>query len=147
MKRPQVDFIIPSIENEAEGMILHFTSVEEIDSVIASLEEARSELEHMVEMRRQKIREKRFRRKIRKHEDKIRSSFEKILEDEAVQGKIELPHGVNVEINTETGKAKIKNVDFGDGEWSIVVDLHNEDVVDMLKKVRGWTNDMRKGHK
>lgn len=143
MKRPQVDFVITSIENEDEGMVLHFTSVEEIDSVISSLEEARAGLEHQIEMYRQKKREKRFRRKIRKHEDKIRSSFEKILEDEAVQGKIELPHGVNVEINTETGKAKIKDVDFGDGEWSIVVDLHNEDVVEMLKKVRGWKNEKR----
>lgn len=52
MKRPQVDFIIPSVENEDEGMVLHFTSVEEIDSVIESLEEARARLEHQIEMYR-----------------------------------------------------------------------------------------------
>lgn len=121
-----------------------FTSVEEIDSVIESLEEARAVLEHQIEMYRQKRREKRFRRKITKQKEKNRSAFECILKNEANQGKIELTHGVNIEINTETGKAKIKNVKCGDGEWSYVVDLHNEDVIEMIKKVRGWSNEMRK---
>ena len=66
MKRPQIDFIIPSIENEDKGMVLHFTSVEEIDSVIESLEEARAEFEHLIEMKRIKNREKKLRRKVRR---------------------------------------------------------------------------------
>lgn len=66
MKRPQVDFIIPSMENEAEGMILHFDSVEDIDSVIESLQEARAELEHLIEMKRIRNHNKRVRRNLRK---------------------------------------------------------------------------------
>lgn len=96
MKRPQVDFVITSIENEDEGMVFHFTSVEEIDSVIASLEEARSELEHMIEMYRQKRREKKKRAKAMKGdgwtlmEDKIKEirksleEFDKLSDDEKI---------------------------------------------------------------
>lgn len=73
MKRPQVDFIIPSIENEDEGMVLHFTSVEEIDSVIDGLNEARAELEHLIEMKRIKNHNKRVRRNLRK---KFGSNFD-----------------------------------------------------------------------
>lgn len=96
MKRPQVDFIIPSIENEDEGMVLHFTSVEEIDSVIESLEEARAGLEHQIEMYRQKRREKRKRAKAMKRngctsiDDKIKEirnsleEFDKLSDDEKI---------------------------------------------------------------
>lgn len=69
--KPQVDFFIPSYENEDEGMVLHFTSVDEIDSVIESLNEARAELEHQIEMKRIKNREKRKRRKERIDLDKL----------------------------------------------------------------------------
>lgn len=94
MKRPQIDFIIPSIENEDEGMVLHFTSVEEIDSVIESLEEARAGLEHQIEMYRQKRREKKKRAKAMKRNEstsiddkEIRKSFEefdKLSDDEKI---------------------------------------------------------------
>lgn len=73
MKRPQVDFIIPSIENEDEGLVLHFTSVEDMDSVIERLKEARDELEHLIEMKRIRIHNKRVRRNLRK---KFGSDFE-----------------------------------------------------------------------
>lgn len=92
MKRPQVDFIIPSIENEDEGMVLHFTSVEEIDSIIESLEEARAGLEHQIEMYRQKRREKKKRAKAMKRngcnsiDDKIKEieKFDKLSDDEKI---------------------------------------------------------------
>lgn len=69
--KPQVDFFIPSYENEDEGMVLHFTSVDEIDSVIESLNEARAELEHQIEMKRIKNKERRKRRKERIELDKL----------------------------------------------------------------------------
>lgn len=68
--KPQVDFFIPSYENEDEGMVLHFTSVNEIDSVIESLNEARAELKHQIEMKRIKNKERRKRRKERIELDK-----------------------------------------------------------------------------
>lgn len=73
MKRPQVDFIIPSMENEDEGMVLHFTSIEEIDSVIDILNEARAELEYLIEMKRIRNHNKRVRRNLRK---KFGSNFD-----------------------------------------------------------------------
>lgn len=96
MKRPQVDFIILSFENEDEGMVLHFTSVEEIDSVIESLEEARAGLEHQIEMYRQKRREKKKLAKAMKRngctsiDDKIKEirksfeEFDKLSDDEKI---------------------------------------------------------------
>lgn len=71
--KPHVDFFIPSYENEEEGMVMHFTSVEEIDSVIESLNEARAELEHLIEMKRIRNHNKRVRRNLRK---KFCSAFE-----------------------------------------------------------------------
>lgn len=96
MKRPQVDFIITSIENEDEGMVFHFTSVEQIDSVIESLEEARAGLEHQIEMYRQKRREKKKRAKAMKRNEctsidnkikEIRKSleeFDKLSDDDKI---------------------------------------------------------------
>lgn len=81
--KPQVDFFIPSYENEDEGMVLHFTSVNEIDSVIESLNEARVELEHQIEMKRIKNKERRKRRKERIELDKtiVRDRFEELYKD------------------------------------------------------------------
>nr|DAW10702.1 MAG TPA: hypothetical protein [Caudoviricetes sp.] len=81
--KPQVDFFIPSYENEDEGMVLHFTSVNEIDSVIESLNEARAELEHQIEMKRIKNKERRKRRKERIELDKtiVRDRFEELYKD------------------------------------------------------------------
>lgn len=91
MKRPQVDFIIPSIENEDEGIVLHFTSVEDIDFVIEGLEEARAGLEHQIEMYRQKRREKKKRARAMKKngctsvDDKISlEEFDKLSDDEKI---------------------------------------------------------------
>lgn len=61
--KPQVDFFIPSYDNEEEGMMMHFTSVSQIDDVIESLNEARIELARQIEMKRINNREKRKRRK------------------------------------------------------------------------------------
>lgn len=63
--KPQVDFFIPSYDNEEEGMMMHFTSVSQIDDVIESLNEARIELARQIEMKRINNREKRKRRKQR----------------------------------------------------------------------------------
>lgn len=95
MKRPQVDFIIPS-KNEDVELVINFTNVEEIDSVIESLEEARVGLEHQIEMYRQKRREKKKRAKAMKRNEctsidnkikEIRKSFEefdKLSDDEKI---------------------------------------------------------------
>lgn len=68
--KPQVDFIIPCNNQEGE-MVLNFRNVEEIESVIDSLEECRAELEHQIKMEKQRKRDKRKRAKMRrKFEDK-----------------------------------------------------------------------------
>lgn len=56
--KPQVDFIIPCNNQEGE-MVLNFRNVEEIESVIDSLKECRAELEHQIEMEKQRKRDKR----------------------------------------------------------------------------------------
>lgn len=69
--KPQVDFFIPSYDNEEEGMMMHFTSVSQIDDVIESLNEARIELARQIEMKRINNREKRKRRKQRLALDRL----------------------------------------------------------------------------
>lgn len=61
--KPQVNFVIPSEDGE---MVLEFNKVEEIDEVIETLEMCRAELEHQIEMERQRRREKKKRAKVRK---------------------------------------------------------------------------------
>lgn len=68
--KPHVDFFILSYENEEEGMVMHFTSVSQIDDVIESLNEARIELARQIEAKRINNREKRKRRKERIDFDK-----------------------------------------------------------------------------
>lgn len=68
--KPHVDFFIPSYENEEEGMVMHFTSVSQIDDVIESLNEARIELARQIEAKRINNRERRRRKKERLALDK-----------------------------------------------------------------------------
>lgn len=69
--KPHVDFFIPSYENEEEGMVMHFTSVSQIDDVIESLNEARIELARQIEAKRVNNRERRRRKKERLALDKF----------------------------------------------------------------------------
>lgn len=69
--KPHVDFFIPSYENEEEGMVMHFTSVSQIDDVIESLNEARIELARQIEAKRINNRERRRRKKERLALDKL----------------------------------------------------------------------------
>lgn len=66
--KQQVDFIIPC-ENTKGEVVMSFNTVEEIDSVINTLEEARSDLEHQIEMERMRRREKKQRKKNRRNEN------------------------------------------------------------------------------
>ena len=63
--KPKVDFIIPC-DNEEGAMVLHFYKIEEIESVLASLEECRADREHQIEMEKQRKRDKRKRAKMRR---------------------------------------------------------------------------------
>lgn len=69
-------------ENETEFTVA-FDSLEDIDFVIERLEELRAELEHKIEMAKQKKRKKRKRAKIRrKFEDKeLEDTLNKILSE------------------------------------------------------------------
>lgn len=69
--KPHVDFFIPSYENEEEGMVMHFTSVSQIDDVIESLNEARIELARQIEAKRINNRERRRRKKERLALDRL----------------------------------------------------------------------------
>lgn len=120
MKRPQVDFIIPSMENEAEGMILHFDSVEDIDSVIESLQEARAELEHLIEMKRIKNREKKLRRKVRRelgidfNDPKVKEKL-KFYEDNFSERGFKCPENLDeVRIRPRTHIAEVDISAFDD---------------------------------
>ena len=96
MKKIKVDFFIPSIENESEGMVIHFTSLEQIDSVIESLEEARAELEHKIAMKRIRNQRNRVRRNLRK---KFGSDFD--------LGKVNMRDKVQIEESNFSNKKTI----------------------------------------
>lgn len=62
MSKIKLDFIFHDEYGRAINTVT-FNSVEEIDDCIETLQEARAEFEHRIEMKRQKAREKRKRRK------------------------------------------------------------------------------------
>lgn len=66
---PRVDLMI-SFDNDFDNVVLHFDDLEEIDSLINSLEECRAELEHQIGMEKQRKRDKKMRKKMRKNENK-----------------------------------------------------------------------------
>lgn len=63
--KPKVKFNIENCETD-EKISINFYDVETIDSLIESLEEARAELEHKIEMERLRNREKKQRKKLEK---------------------------------------------------------------------------------
>lgn len=93
--KPKVDFIIPC-DNEEGAMVLHFYNIEEIESVIDSLEECRAELEHQIEMEKQRKRDKRKRKKMREkqwieqQEKELKEKAEQFIDSLNIREKISI---------------------------------------------------------
>lgn len=110
--KPHVDFFIPSYENEEEGMVMHFTSVSQIDDVIESLNEARIELARQIEAKRINNRERRRRKKERLALDKfnVRQVFDGTIEkDEQMLQHLSSEYDKILKLYENLPECKFKN--------------------------------------
>ena len=64
--KPKVEITLVHEEGLLEDVVLGFTTLEQIDSFIATFEEMRADLEHQIEMEKQRKRDKRKRAKMRR---------------------------------------------------------------------------------
>ena len=68
--KPKVEITLAHEEGLLEDVALGFTTLEQIDSFIQTFEEMRADLEHQIEMEKQRKRDKRKRAKMRRKENK-----------------------------------------------------------------------------
>lgn len=68
--KPKVEITLVHEEGLLEDVVLGFTTLEQIDSFIATFEEMRADLEHQIEMEKQRKRDKRKRAKMRRKGNK-----------------------------------------------------------------------------
>lgn len=68
--KPKVEITLVHEEGLLEDVVLGFTTLEQIDSFIETFEEMRADLEHQIEMEKQRKRDKRKRAKMRRKGNK-----------------------------------------------------------------------------
>ena len=68
--KPEVILEIPC-DNTGGSFYMTFNKIEEIDDLLSTLEDARAELEHQIEMEKQRKRDKRKRAKMRRKESNM----------------------------------------------------------------------------
>lgn len=84
--KPKVEITLVHEEGLLEDVVLGFTTLEQIDSFIATFEEMRADLEHQIEMEKQRKRDKRKRAKMRRKLDD--DGFSKDANVEAINERL-----------------------------------------------------------
>lgn len=107
--KPKVEITLVHEEGLLEDVVLGFTTLEQIDSFIETFEEMRADLEHQIEMEKQRKRDKRKRAKMRRKESK----------KEVMQLPIKLKNGNEFVITCD-------DVIFNEGKFALDYVLNGE---------------------